>query len=66
MRRLPALRALPLPDAVKFYHATYIRPRWANQHDEMVTRIGRHPRDSPDVVRPHRIGAMPLSESAHV
>ena len=38
---LAGLRALPLPDDVRFYHATYIRPRWANQH-EMVTRIGRH------------------------
>jgi len=33
--------ALPLPDDVKFYHATYIRPPWAHQH-EMVTRIGHH------------------------
>ena len=38
---LAGARALPLPDDVRFYHATYIRPRWANQH-EMVTRIGRH------------------------
>jgi spore germination cell wall hydrolase CwlJ-like protein len=38
---LAGLRALPLPDDVRFYHATYVRPRWANQH-EMVTRIGRH------------------------
>jgi hypothetical protein len=38
---LAGTRALPLPDDVRFYHATYIRPRWAHQH-EMVTRIGRH------------------------
>jgi spore germination cell wall hydrolase CwlJ-like protein len=38
---LAGARALPLPDDVRFYHATYIRPRWTNQH-EIVTRIGRH------------------------
>jgi spore germination cell wall hydrolase CwlJ-like protein len=38
---LAGATALPLPDDVRFYHATYVRPRWANQH-EMVTRIGRH------------------------
>ena len=38
---LVGTRALPLPDDVRFYHANYIHPRWANQH-EMVTRIGRH------------------------
>ena len=38
---LAGARALPLPDDVRFYHAAYILPRWANQH-EMVTRIGLH------------------------
>ena len=38
---LAGARALPLPDDVRFYHANYIRPRWAKQH-QMVTRIGRH------------------------
>jgi len=38
---LAGVRALPLPDDVRFYHAIYIRPRWANEH-EKVTRIGRH------------------------
>jgi spore germination cell wall hydrolase CwlJ-like protein len=38
---LAGARALPLPDDVRFYHAVYVRPRWANQL-EMVTRIGLH------------------------
>jgi spore germination cell wall hydrolase CwlJ-like protein len=38
---LTGIRVLPLPDNVRFYYATYIRPRWANRH-EMVTRIGGH------------------------